>query len=57
MRGKLESGYELHRMRLGLGAADNKAEKGIVLALVISIGGVAVVAGFIYYIGTLHFWR
>lgn len=49
--------YERQRMRQGLGSADNQAERGIGLALLISLGTVAVVIVFLFWIGGMQFWH
>jgi hypothetical protein len=49
--------YERHRMRQGLGSADNQAKRGIGCALILSLGSVALVAIFLWWLGSLSFWR
>ena len=56
--GPLEAGYEANRRRLGLVEHESQdVTKGIGFGLFVSLGGVAIVAVFIYWIGTLSFWH
>lgn len=54
--GPLESGYEQNRNRQGL-EKSSLPMRGVVWGLTISLGGTAIVAGFIYWIGSMQFWR
>jgi hypothetical protein len=49
--------YENLRMRQGLGAADDGAETGVVVALCMSAAGLVIVAVFIWWVGRMGFWR
>lgn len=52
--GPLEAGYEANRERLGVASrSPNETVRGIAFGLVVSLGGVAMVAVLIYWLGTI----
>jgi hypothetical protein len=50
--------FENLRLRQGLGSADSRPERGLALGILISVAvPMITVIGFIYWLGSMSFWR